>query len=94
MDMTPNLQNTLLKYKLNFLRPWKQEKDYLMIKKWNKDACVSNVGRQYGIQMMTLNKKCFDYKYLMHNFFKVFGIPNENNRLDQNEHIESKSKLM
>ena len=90
MDMTSNLQNT----KSIFSRPWKQEKDYLMIKKWNKDACVSNVGRQYGIQMMTLNKKCFDYKYLMHNFFKVFGIPNENNRLDRNEHIESKSKLM
>ena len=80
---------------LLFLRPWKKdkEKDYVyIIKKSNKpdDYCASPVGKKKdGQNVMVLNRNCFDYHPIMHQFFHSLGFPHENQRPDHKKFITS-----
>ena len=75
-------------------REWKGEKDYIKILKrkgpnYGDDFCSSKVGKKFGKQIMYLNKNCFDYGEIIHTFYLAFGLPNENNRADQEDYIQS-----
>ena len=79
---------------LLFLRPWKKEKekDYVYIKKKSNepdDYCASPVGKKDGQNIMVLNRNCFDYHPIMHQFFHTLGFAHENQRPDYKKYITS-----
>ena len=78
---------------LLFLRPWNQvEKNYVFIKKVNNmpdDHCASPVGMKAGQNVMVLNRNCFDYHPIMHQFFHTLGFAHENQRPDYKKYITS-----
>ena len=77
---------------LLFLRPWVDEKDFVYIKKDNSkpdDHCASPVGKKAGQNVMVLNRNCFDYRPIMHQFFHSLGFAHENQRPDNKEYITS-----
>ena len=80
---------------LLFLRPWNgNEKDYVFIMKdyednKNDDYCKSPVGKKDGKNKMVLNRNCFDYHPIMHQFFHCLGFAHENQRPDHNKYIKS-----
>ena len=78
---------------LLFLRPWNHvEKDYVYIKKANDkpdDHCASPVGMKAGQNVMVLNRNCFDYRPIMHQFFHILGFAHENQRPDSYKYITS-----
>ena len=77
---------------LLFLRPWIDEKDFVYIKKDNSqsdDYCKSPVGMKAGQNVMVLNRNCFDYHPIMHQFFHTLGFAHENQRPDYKKYIKS-----
>ena len=78
---------------LLLLRPWNQvEKDYVFIRKDNskhEDYCKSPVGKKDGENEMVLNRNCFDYHPIMHQFFHSLGFAHENQRPDHEKYITS-----
>ena len=79
---------------LFFLRPFNKnkDKDYVFIKKDNMQHdgyCSSTVGKIEGKNVMVLNRNCFDYHPIMHQFFHTLGFAHENQRPDHNKYITS-----
>ena len=78
---------------LLFLRPWNHvEKDYVYIKNADDkpdDHCASPVGMKAGQNVMVLNRNCFDYHPIMHQFFHILGFAHENQRPDSYKYITS-----
>ena len=75
-----------------FLRPWKQEKDFVEIVKIDNkddDYCASPVGKRDGKNIMVLNSNCYDYHPIMHQFFHILGFAHENQRPDHAKYIKS-----
>ena len=79
---------------LFFLRPFNKdkEKDYVFIKKDNTQHdgyCSSPVGKKEGKNVMVLNRNCFDYHPIMHQFFHTLGFVHENQQPDYKKFIKS-----
>ena len=55
----------------------------------NDDYCKSPVGKKDGKNKMVLNRNCFDYHPIMHQFFHCLGFAHENQRPDHNKYIKS-----
>ena len=75
-----------------FLRPWKDEKDFVDIQKDSSKPdghCKSCLGKQSGPNKMVLNPNCFDYHSVMHQFFHKLGFAHENQRPDYKKYITS-----
>ena len=87
-----SLINSLKVVILLFLRPWIQEKDYVLIRKDKSkpdDHCKSVLGKKSGPNEMVLNPNCFDYHSVMHQFFHSLGFAHENQRRDYYKYITS-----
>ena len=88
------MNDSLINYNALFLRPFNKdkEKDYVFIKKDNTQHdgyCKSRVGKKDGINVMVLNRNCFDYHPIMHQFFHSLGFAHENQRPDHEKYITS-----
>ena len=47
------------------------------------------VGKKDGQNVMVLNRNCFDYHPIMHQFFHILGFAHENQRPDSYKYIKS-----